>query len=74
MTIDPKRSDAEIPEAAEGPDVETSMTGAVPPGGGGADSGATDAVHVDDEEESAGTDSGSMNNIPGVGPRPAGGH
>lgn len=42
----------------------------VPAGGAGADSGATDAVEVDPEDEAEVTSDSSQNDIPGVGPRP----
>jgi len=40
----------------------------VPAGRAGADSGATDAVRIDPEDESGIPDSSPMNDEPGVGP------
>ncbi|WP_243225226.1 hypothetical protein [Microbacterium sp. CIAB417] len=44
---------------------------AVPPGGEGADSGAVDAVEVDDDEQGEVPDISPQNDIPGVGSRRA---
>lgn len=43
----------------------------VPAGGAGADSGATDAVKIDPEDEAAVENVSTHNREPGVGTRPA---
>jgi hypothetical protein len=60
-----QRRDDEIPDRDENPEV-----GEVPAGGAGADSGAADAVRVDEDDEASIANVGSQNDIPGVGTRP----
>ena len=43
----------------------------VPAGRAGADSGAVDAVQIDPDDEADLPDSSTLNDEPGVGPRPA---
>ena len=48
---------------------EEARTETVPAGGQGADSGAVDAVRVDEETEAEVPNTSSLNDIPGVGTR-----
>lgn len=55
-------------------ETEAAVKGSVPAGGAGADSGAVDAVAIDDEDEAPIQNISSGNDTPGVGTRGADGY
>jgi len=60
-----------MPDAPHDTDDESAVKGSVPAGGAGADSGAVEAVEVEQGDHAPIQNVSTMNDIPGVGTRGA---